>query len=58
MFNFLCNSYLAGADYLRWRRPADVVAFVSRLSPDVRTLDDYLHGDFTVAVHKTEAHPA
>jgi SAM-dependent methyltransferase len=56
VFNFLCNHYLAGADYLRWRRPADVVAFASQLSPDVRTLDDYLHGDFTVALHKTEAH--
>jgi SAM-dependent methyltransferase len=56
VFNFLCNSYLAGADYLRWRRPADVVAFASTLSPGVRTLDDYLHGDFTVAIHKTEAH--
>jgi SAM-dependent methyltransferase len=55
VFNFLCNSYLAGADYLRWRRPADVIAFASSLSPDVRTLDDYLHGDFTVAIHKTEA---
>jgi SAM-dependent methyltransferase len=56
VFNFLCNSYLAGADYLRWRRPVEVIEFASRLSPDVRTLDDYLHGDFTVAVHKTEAH--
>jgi SAM-dependent methyltransferase len=56
VFNFLCNPYLAGADYLRWRRPNDVTAFASRLSPDVRTLDDYLHGDFTVAVRKTEVH--
>lgn len=55
VFNFLANSYLAGAEYLRWRRPADVIAFVSQLSPDVRTLDDYLHGDFTIAVHKQDA---
>jgi SAM-dependent methyltransferase len=55
VFNFLCNPYLAGADYLRWRRPAEVKAFASHLSPDVRTLDDYLHGDFTVAIHKSDA---
>jgi SAM-dependent methyltransferase len=54
VFNFLANAYLAGADYLRWRRPADVVAFASQLSPDVHTLDDYLHGDFTVAIRKSE----
>ena len=54
VFNFLCASYLAGADYLRWRRPADVIAFASELSPRVETLNDYLHGDFTVAVHKQE----
>ena len=52
VFNFLSNDYLAGADYLRWRRPADVTAFGRRLTPDVRTLDDYLHGDFTVALRK------
>ena len=31
-------------------RPADVMRFCSSLSPDVRTLDDYLHGDRTVAL--------
>jgi hypothetical protein len=55
VFNFLCNSYLAGADYLRWRRPDDVIAFARQLTPGVRTLDDYLHGDFTVALRKTDA---
>ena len=54
VFNFLANPYLAGADYLRWRRPRDVIEFASRLSDDVHTLDDYLHGDFTVALHKHE----
>lgn len=53
-FNFLCNPYLAGADYLRWRRPSDVIAFAKQLSPRVETLDDYLHGDFTVAIHKND----
>ena len=55
VFNFLSSTYLAGADYLRWRRPADVAAFVSELSPDVETLSDYLHGDTTVAVRKRES---
>ena len=52
VFNFLANAYLAGAPYLRWRRPSDVVDFASKMSHAVHTLDDYLHGDFTVAVHK------
>jgi len=55
VFNFLCYSYLAGADYLRWHRAGDVVAFANTLTPDVRTLDDYLHGDFTVAMRKKES---
>jgi len=59
VFNFLCNSYLAGADYLRWRRPAEVLAFSRQLSLHVRFLDDYLHGDFTVAIHKSDSnHPS
>jgi SAM-dependent methyltransferase len=56
VFNFLCNSYLAGADYLRWRRPEDVVAFASELTGDVRTCDDYLHGDITLALCKNDDH--
>jgi SAM-dependent methyltransferase len=55
VFNFLCHSYLAGADYLRWHRADDVVAFANTLTPDVRTLDDYLHGDFTVAMCKKDS---
>jgi SAM-dependent methyltransferase len=50
VFNFLDSPYLAGADYLRWRRPADVLRFCAGLTRDVRTLNDYLHGDFTVAL--------
>ena len=54
VFNFLCSSYLAGADYLRWRRPAEVIAFASQLTSDVSSLDDYLHGDFTIARTKND----
>lgn len=52
VFNFLCHSYLAGAAFLRWRRATDVIDFATRLTPDVRTLNDYLHGDFTIAARK------
>jgi SAM-dependent methyltransferase len=57
VFNFRCHSYRAGAAYLRWRRAADVVEFARRLAPGVRTLDDYLHGDFTIAVRKPHDRP-
>jgi SAM-dependent methyltransferase len=56
VFNFLCSPYLAGADYLRWRRPSDVLGFCSQLSRDVRTLDDYLQGDSTVALRAAPQH--
>jgi SAM-dependent methyltransferase len=56
VFNFLCNSYLAGADYLRWRRHEDVTAFASTLTGDVRPCDDYLHGDYTLALCKNDQH--
>jgi SAM-dependent methyltransferase len=56
VFNFLCHSYLAGADYLRWRRPADVIAFAATLCDDVHTCDDYLHGDYTLALCKNDDH--
>ena len=56
VFNFLCSTYLTGADYLRWRRPDDVMRFCKTLTDDVRTLDDYLPGDFTVALTKPAEH--
>ena len=56
VFNFLCSPYLAGAEYLRWRRPQDVLKFASTLTDDVRTLDDYLPGDFTAALTKPAEH--
>jgi SAM-dependent methyltransferase len=58
VFNFLCNSYLAGAEYLRWRRPQDVLEFARQRTPHVRTLDDYLHGDLTVAMKKSDSEEA
>jgi SAM-dependent methyltransferase len=52
VFNFLASPNLAAADYLRWRRPADVLAFARGLSREVRSLEDYLPGDCTVALGK------
>lgn len=56
VFNFLSSNYLAGAAYLRWRRPASVLRFCADLTGDVKSLDDYLHGDCTVALFKSD-HP-
>jgi hypothetical protein len=44
---------LAGMSYLAWRRPEDVLRFARGLKGgEVRTLEDYLEGDCTVAVVK------
>jgi SAM-dependent methyltransferase len=56
VFNFLSSTYLAGAEYLRWRRPEDALKFASTLTADVRALEDYLPGDFTIAMTKGAEH--
>jgi SAM-dependent methyltransferase len=52
VFNFLCSSRLAGADYLVWHPADEVMAFARTLSDRVRKLEDYLPGDCTVAMGK------
>ena len=52
VFNYLCSPSLASATYLRWRKPADVLKLARSLSESVKTLDDYLPGDCTVAIYK------
>src|SRR4051794_13204717 len=53
VFNYLCSPMLAGMTYLAWRSPEDVLRFARGLEgAEVRTLDDYLEGDCTVAVVK------
>ena len=52
VFNFLCSSRLAGADYLRWHPTDEVMGFARTLSDRVRKLEDYLPGDCTVAMVK------
>ena len=68
VFNFLDAPTLAGNSYLSWRRRADVLDFARDLSGDagnaggdargngdrVRMLADYLDGDCSVAVGKSE----
>ena len=57
MFNFLCSSALAGRDYFVWRRLEHVLGFLDRLPASIQTLDDYLHGDCTIAIVKTPDQP-
>jgi SAM-dependent methyltransferase len=53
VFNYLCSPMLAGMSYLAWRRPEDVLRFARGVpGGEVRTLEDYLEGDCTVAVVK------
>jgi hypothetical protein len=53
VFNYLCSPMLAGMSYLAWRRPEAVLRFARGLGDgEVRTLEDYLDGDCTVAVVK------
>lgn len=52
VFNFLCSTRLAGASYLAWHPPEEVLALARALSADVRVLDDYLPGDCTMAMDK------
>jgi hypothetical protein len=54
VFNFLCSSRLAGADYLSWHRTDEVMGFARTLSDRVRKVEDYLPGDCTVVMGKGE----
>ena len=52
VFNFLCSTRLAGANYLSWHRTDEVMKFAHTLSARVRKTEDYLPGDCTVAMGK------
>ena len=54
VFNFLSSTYLAAAEWLRWRRTEDVMTFARGLTTRVATLNDYLQGDTTVAMIKSD----
>jgi len=51
-FNFLCSDFLAGREYLFWRRREDVLKFAGDFCADVRIKDDYLRGDCTACLLK------
>ena len=55
VFNFLCSTYLAGKDYLFWRRREDVIRFAAAFCDDVRFRDDYLPGDCSACLIKPGA---
>src|SRR5438105_1201722 len=52
VFNFLCSTMLAGASYLRWHPVDEVMKFAQTLPSRMRTLEDYMPGDCTVAIEK------
>jgi len=52
VFNFLNSTYLAGQDYLFWRRSNDVFQFARQFCGDVRIKDNYLQGDCTACLTK------
>lgn len=54
VFNFLSSPALAGKDYLVWHPPEQVQSFAARLAGEVRRIEDYLHGDCTLAMVKTD----
>ena len=56
VFNFLCSPLLAGAPYLHWRQPSEVLAFARTLTREVRQLNDYLDGDCTLMLTKPAEH--
>lgn len=55
VFNFLASPALAGAEYLTWHAPADVVEFARTFAADVKLLDGYIEGDATVLLSKRAA---
>jgi hypothetical protein len=52
VFNFLSGWILAGTNYLRWHKSADVLKFCRTLSGDVRKHEGYIEGDCTIGMFK------
>ena len=52
VFNFLCSPHLAGRPFLKWRPPAEVMRIARQTCEDVDALEDYLQGDYTIAMRK------
>jgi len=54
VFNFLAGAHIANADWLRWHRKEDVMELVGRWGKRFEMRDDYLDGDCTIAVRKSD----
>jgi SAM-dependent methyltransferase len=56
VFNFLSSPCLAGRPFLSWHGPDEVLRICGQMCGDVRSLDDYLEGDCTIALRKDVMH--
>lgn len=54
IFNFLCSTNRAGADWLTWHDIDDVARFFGGPGRRIEIIDDYLEGDCTMAVWKNQ----
>jgi SAM-dependent methyltransferase len=54
VFNFLCSPALAGQDYLLWHETENVLRFAEKLGGELRIRSDYLIGDCTICVAKSD----
>ena len=52
VFNFLCSTTLAAANWLTWHESAEVIAFARSLGTDVGVANDYIEGDCTICIRK------
>lgn len=55
VFNFLASPFLAAASFLTWHRPQTVLAYCAKLTDDVQLWDDYMKGDATVCLRKSNS---
>ena len=56
LFNFLDSPQLAGASYLSWHSPQQVLAFCRSIAPQVREISGYLDGDRTMVLTHDRPH--
>lgn len=52
VFNFLCSSKLAAAEFLAWHRIDDVHKFMHSLGAECDHISDYYDGDCTIVARK------
>jgi SAM-dependent methyltransferase len=54
IFNFLDSPQLAGASYLSWHHPQQVLSFCRAIAPRVQEISGYLEGDRTVVIYREQ----